>query len=115
MTRQEMPDDEPFYDLIVIFNWINWIKMNVNARNRVRKPFNESKLKKACCGLLGPIRVQFDPETSFHDNRDLDFNFSQCHSNRGAISSKNDIFEFWAQRPNPAHFHGPDKVQSPKA
>ena len=89
--------------------------MNVNARNRVHKPFNESKLKKAVCGLLGPLSSRVDPETSFRDNRDLAFNFGQRHSNRGAISSKDDVFEFWAQRPKPGPLRGPDKVQGPKA
>ena len=68
--------------------------MNVNARNRVHKPFNESKLKKAVCGLLGPLSSRVDPETSSYDNRDLIFIFGQRHSNCGAISSKNDILSF---------------------
>ena len=89
--------------------------MNINARDQTCKPFNESKLKKVSLGPLGPIRVQFDPETSFRDNRDLVFNFGQRHLNRGAISSKNDVFEFWAQRPKPGPLRGPNKVQSPKA
>lgn len=106
---------KPFYDLIVTFKWFNWIKMNVNARNRVYKPFNESKLKKAVCGLLGPFSSRVDLETSFRDNRDLVFNYGQCHSNRGAISSLGDDFEFWAQDRNPARLVARVRAKAQKA